>query len=120
MDKAFWIDAALEAQRAVIDHSMLEHYAGGGKKIARWDDWKYSLCHFHSFQLQRIHSSTCRRAFDRLAKDGIITRIKLSTSVSYRFPRQVCDVFAEQTIVRLLAMGYSQTEIRQLFGVEAS
>lgn len=117
MDKQTITDVALIAQRKVIFSVMLEHYVSNGRKIAKWDDFRFGLAYFRSWLAKIHHESTIgtiRRNLDKLAEVGVIDRWKdyPGAAIRYRFPRTVCDQFAAEAIAHYQAIGYSQDEVR--------
>lgn len=111
MNKYLWIDVALDAQIATIKDWLSHNYARKLYKISGWNDHNFSIIRFSANQCNKDFSlSARRRALDKLAAAGVIERIKRYEygRVTYKFPRQVCDVFAQQAIDEYLAEGYSQ------------
>lgn len=117
MNKQTITDVALIAQRKVIFSVMLEHYVGNGRKIAKWDDFRFGLACFRSWLAKLHHESTIgtiRRNLDKLSEAGVIDRWNdyPGAAIRYRFPRTVCDQFAAEAIAHYQAIGYSQDEVR--------
>lgn len=115
MDSQTITELALEAQKREVFRAMLEHYVGGGRKIAKWDDTRFRLVCINSWSINSATTlSTKRRNLDKLAAAGVIDRWKSykGSAISYRFPRSVCDQLAAEAIAHYTAIGYSPDEIR--------
>ncbi len=109
--------AALQAQRKVIFTWLLEHYVGDGRKIAKWDDWRFRLSSFMTVDI--VYPATLATIRRNLAKMAAAEVISLRNEyerpgamLRYSFPRDICDKFAAEAIEHYKSIGYSQDEIR--------
>ena len=111
----FWINVALNAQMLAIQAHLLEHYVGGRIKIGEWGDFKHSHSHFRHGDcvLSGLSALQIRRGIGKLAEAGIIVNYqhRACDVLLYRFPRQVCDLFAESATRYFQRAGYSLTEM---------
>lgn len=108
-----------EAQAKIISQWLLEHYAGGGRRIAKWDDHHYYLSSFSPNSIVAVPGScmtyaAARRLCARMEHTGFITRQsgRGSRHLRYRLPREHCDLLAITAIQHWKEEGYSQDEIR--------
>lgn len=113
------IAAALQAQRKVVFSWMLDRYAGGGRKIAEWNDHRYGLCAFGASAVANVqiglNTDTIRRKLHELCREGCSGLAKderFGRHAQFKFPREVCDRFAKEAVEYYRAQGYSTDEIR--------
>lgn len=111
--------AAREAQAERIRKTLLCNFIGGGSRIDKWDDFRYSLCSFSTSDVARQGNTPdvnqLRARLRKLVASGdLIDRSYTSRHIAFHFSRAVCDAMAAEGIAALLAKGYSETEIRKL------
>ncbi len=117
MDAKAMVEDALATQKRHVFRVMLDHYIGDRCQIAKWSDHQYFCSGFYSYNLLADCSDTTKRRFmNDLAEAGEVTREKQGeyrgAAVRYKFPKDICALFAAQAVLHYEAMGYSQSEIR--------
>ena len=117
VDKKLLFDAAVAAQKKRVFSQMLEHYAGGGRRILAQHRFLPSCAGIFAVSLEvDCSDATKRRYMDGLAEAGEVRREKVGNYVGapvrYFFPRSLIDTFVAASVTHWEAAGYSQHETR--------
>ena len=106
---------ARELQRRRIVASTLETYIGDGRRIAKWDDFRYRISGFMSCPYGSLSVDRTRHWLNKLAEVGYLKKDqhRKGGASHYHLPREICDQMAAEAIAQHQAAGYSADEIRQ-------
>lgn len=109
-------ELALESQRRAIRSCMTSRYVDETRIINKWSDHHFSLSWFYTPTCTSASDSTVRKWMRRLADAGTVDvrQWRKGGSICYRFPREICDQMAEESVKHWQAAGYSQDERRQI------
>ena len=115
---------ALGAQRKEIRRLLLSNIGGTMRRIEKWDDFRYHLSWFHtpSGHAGSMSYTNIRRWMMRLEEAGIVEldpHRRPYGPLRWRYPREVCDRLAADSIKHWQDIGYSMYENKPIQHAES-